>query len=344
MPDEVLLEVRGLRKSFPIRKGILRRVVAEVKAVDGVDLTINRGETVGLVGESGCGKTTAGRSILHLTPPSAGSVKLRTAIHAKGGAAEMFDVTKSSAQELKLLRRDMQIIFQDPYSSLDPRMTVGDLIGEPLLVQGIGNRSERLDRVRELLGAVGLSPDHIGRHPHEFSGGQRQRIGIARALTFNPNLIVADEPVSALDVSVQAQVINLMQDLQAEFRLTYLFIAHDLSVVRHISRRVAVMYLGRIVEYADTAALFGNPRHPYTEALMSAVPVADPDFRRARIRLQGDVPSPISPPSGCPFHPRCPYATAVCRAEVPVLRDFGNNHLASCHRVEELSLRGVGAD
>lgn len=344
MADEVLLDVRGLRKSFPIRKGLLRRVVAEVKAVDGVDLTINRGETVGLVGESGCGKTTAGRSILHLTPPTAGSVKLRTAIHAKGSSAEMFDVTEASPQELKLLRRDMQIIFQDPYSSLDPRMTVGDLIGEPLLVQGIGNRSERLDRVRTLLKAVGLGPDHIGRHPHEFSGGQRQRIGIARALTFNPNLIVADEPVSALDVSVQAQVINLMQDLQAEFGLTYLFIAHDLSVVRHISRRVAVMYLGRIVEFADTATLFANPRHPYTEALMSAVPVADPDFKRARIRLQGDVPSPISPPSGCPFHPRCPYTKAVCKTEVPVLRDFGDNHLASCHRVEELSLRGVGAD
>jgi oligopeptide/dipeptide ABC transporter ATP-binding protein len=343
MTDEVLLEVRGLRKVFPIRKGLLRRVVAEVKAVDGVDLDIVRGETVGLVGESGCGKTTAGRSILHLTRPSAGRVKLRTAIHSGGGAAEMFDVTAATPRELKLLRRDMQIIFQDPYSSLDPRMNVGDLIGEPLKVQGIGNRSERMDRVRVLLKAVGLSPDHIGRHPHEFSGGQRQRIGIARALTFNPNLIVADEPVSALDVSVQAQVINLMQDLQAEFGLTYLFIAHDLSVVRHISRRVAVMYLGRIVEFADTATLFAHPRHPYTEALMSAVPVADPDFKRARIRLQGDVPSPINPPPGCPFHPRCPYATAICRAEVPVLRDFGN-HLASCHRAEELSLRGVGAD
>ncbi|TYB83902.1 ABC transporter ATP-binding protein [Oceaniovalibus sp. ACAM 378] len=344
MTEDVLLEVRGLRKSFPIRKGLLRRVTAEVKAVDGVDLTIARGETVGLVGESGCGKTTAGRSILHLTPPTGGSVKLRTAIHANGGPAEMFDVTTASPKELKLLRRDMQIIFQDPYSSLDPRMTVGELIAEPLIVQGIGNRSERLDRVRELLKAVGLGPDHIGRHPHEFSGGQRQRIGIARALTFNPNLIIADEPVSALDVSVQAQVINLMQDLQSEFGLTYLFIAHDLSVVRHISRRVAVMYLGRIVEFADTATLFANPRHPYTEALMSAVPVADPDFQRARIRLQGDVPSPISPPPGCPFHPRCPYATAVCKAEVPVLRDFGNSHQASCHRTEELSLRGVGAD
>ena len=344
MPEETLLEVRDLRKSFPIRKGLLRRVAAEVKAVDGVDLTIARGETVGLVGESGCGKTTAGRSILHLTRPTGGRVSLRTAIHAKGGPAELFDVTRATPKQLTLLRRDMQIIFQDPYSSLDPRMTVGELIAEPLVVQGIGNRSERQDRVRALLSAVGLSPDHIGRHAHEFSGGQRQRIGIARALTFNPNLIVADEPVSALDVSVQAQVINLMQDLQSEFGLTYLFIAHDLSVVRHISRRVAVMYLGRIVEFADTATLFANPRHPYTEALLSAVPVADPDFKRTRIRLQGDVPSPISPPPGCPFHPRCPYATPVCRAEVPMLRDVGEAHQASCHRVEELSLRGVGAD
>ena len=341
-PDEVLLEVRGLRKFFPVRKGLLRRTVAEVKAVDGVDLTVRRGETLGLVGESGCGKTTTGRAVLRLTRPTDGSVRFRSSALARsGGAEEMIDVATASRRELKLLRREMQIIFQDPYSSLDPRMKVRDLISEPLRVQGVGSRAERCERVTTLLQAVGLDASHVDRYPHEFSGGQRQRIGIARALALNPKLIVADEPVSALDVSIQAQVINLLQDIQREFGLTFLFIAHDLSVVRHISNRVAVMYLGRIVELAETDRLFEQPLHPYTEALMSAVPVADPDRPRTRIRLEGDVPSPMAPPPGCPFHPRCPYAQRRCVEEVPRLREFGGGHQASCHRAEELSLRGV---
>lgn len=342
---KVLLEVEGLRKSFPVRKGLLRRTVAHVKAVDGVDFNVHQGETIGLVGESGCGKTTTGRAILRLTKPTAGRVRFRTsALSPNGSDEEMVDVARVPASHLKLLRRDMQIIFQDPYSSLDPRMTVAELVGEPMLVQGAGGRSERDDRVAFLLGAVGLDAGYAKRYPHEFSGGQRQRIGIARALALNPKLIVADEPVSALDVSIQAQVINLLQDLQEEFGLTYIFIAHDLSVVRHISDRVAVMYLGKVVEFAKTTDLYTQPKHPYTEALMSAVPIADPDAARTRIRLQGDVPSPIAPPSGCPFHPRCPYATAQCASEVPQLRAFGNGHEASCHRVEDLQLRGVGKD
>ncbi len=343
--DDALLEVRGLRKHFPVRKGPLRRIVAQVKAVDGIDLTIRRGETIGLVGESGCGKTTAGRAIVRLVDPSSGEVVYHR--HDTGAARDgdrRIDVSAATPRQLKALRRELQFIFQDPYSSLDPRMTVGDIVAEPLRVQGIGNRSERRDRVAMLMKAVGLSADHVTRYPHEFSGGQRQRIGIARALALTPQFVVADEPVSALDVSIQAQVVNLLQDLQAEFGLTYLFIAHDLSVVHHISDRVAVMYLGKLVEVAETDELFRNPRHPYTEALMSAVPVADPDFRRTRVRLQGDVPSPISPPAGCPFHPRCNYATTQCRTEVPQLRDVGGGHQASCHRVEELKLRGVGAD
>ncbi len=340
--DEILLEVKGLQKFFPVRRGLLQRVVAQVKAVDNVDLAIHKGETLGLVGESGCGKTTTGRAILRLIAPSAGEVRLKTGIFSPPGSEErMIDVGNASPRELKMLRRDMQIIFQDPYSSLDPRMTVGEIITEPLRVQGIGDRRERTERARALLHSVGLGADQMGRYSHEFSGGQRQRIGIARALALKPRLIVADEPVSALDVSIQAQVINLMQDLQAEFGLAYLFIAHDLSVVRHISDRVAVMYLGRIVEIARTDALFARPRHPYTEALLSAVPVADPDFPRARIRLQGDVPSPVAPPSGCPFHPRCAYATRQCSVEVPQLRAFDADHLASCHRAEALSLSGV---
>jgi peptide/nickel transport system ATP-binding protein len=331
-----LLEVRDLKKYFPVRKGVLQRTVAQVKAVDGVSLTIQPGETLGLVGESGCGKTTTGRAILRLIEPTSGEILFRD--KAK---ASMTDIANASLAQMKALRRDMQIIFQDPYSALNPRMNVAQIVAEPLRIQGLMSRRAREARAIELLKAVGLSADHAARFPHEFSGGQRQRIGIARALALRPQLVVADEPVSALDVSIQAQVINLLQDLQAEFGLTYLFIAHDLSVVKHISNRVAVMYLGRIVELAATSELFGNPKHPYTEALMSAVPVADPDFKVDRILLQGDVPSPVNPPAGCPFHPRCRYAQDVCKAEVPALRPSGAGHVVACHRAEELHLRGI---
>ena len=341
MAADVLLEVQRLEKHFPVRKGLLQRTVAWVKAVDDVDIVIRRGETLGLVGESGCGKTTVGRSILRLTRPTGGKVLFRSKRLAPDGADQVVDVAAAQPGEVKLLRRDMQIIFQDPYSSLDPRMTVAEIIGEPLRVQGVMGRGERRQRVLDLLRAVGLDPAHARRHPHEFSGGQRQRIGIARALALNPQLVVADEPVSALDVSIQAQVINLLQDLQEEFGLTYLFIAHDLSVVKHISDRVAVMYLGKAVELAETEEIFANPKHPYTEALLSAVPVPDPDFKLDRIRLEGDVPSPINPPSGCYFHPRCRYARDVCRAEAPAYRDVGGGHEVRCHFADELSLRGV---
>ncbi len=341
LPDEVLLQVRGLRKYFPVKRGMFRRESRPIKAVDGIDLTIKKGETISLVGESGCGKSTTGRSIMRLIEPSAGEVLFRSGVLGVEGRESVVDVATLPPAQVKALRREMQIIFQDPYSSLDPRMNVADIIGEPMRIQLPLNRDEREERVVRLLEAVGLGADHRKRFPHEFSGGQRQRIGIARALALNPRFIVADEPVSALDVSVQAQVVNLLQDLQAEFGLTYLFIAHDLSVVRHISDRVAVMYLGKVVEIADTNELFSRPQHPYTEALLSAVPVADPDFVRERIRLEGDVPNPGSPPSGCPFHPRCAYATSQCKAEVPALRETSLGHLASCHRIEELDLRGV---
>ena len=338
--DNILLEVNGLKKYFPVRKGVLRRVVAHVKAVDNIDMYIKEGETLGLVGESGCGKTTTGRSILRLVEPTAGEVLFRP---SKGGSAEAttIDVVKASRKELKGLRREMQIIFQDPYSSLNPRMTVGAIVGEPLLVHGMAKGQEREDRVRELLSAVGLKPDHMKRYPHEFSGGQRQRIGVARALALDPQLIVCDEPVSALDVSIQAQVLNLLEDLQSEFGLTYLFIAHDLSVVKHISDRVAVMYLGKIAELAETEKLFTDPKHPYTEALMSAVPVPDPDYKGERILLEGDVPSPVNPPSGCYFHPRCQYAQEICKTEAPAYRDLGGEHFVTCHFADTLNLQPV---
>jgi peptide/nickel transport system ATP-binding protein len=343
--DNILIDVKGLKKHFPVRKGILRRVVAQVKAVDGIDMYIKEGETLGLVGESGCGKTTAGRTILRLIEPTDGSVTFRSKkMAAPEEEYKDVDVVKASRKVLKSLRRDMQIIFQDPYSSLNPRMTVGAIVGEPLLVHGISKGREREDRVRELLASVGLKPDHMKRYPHEFSGGQRQRIGVARALALDPQLIIADEPVSALDVSIQAQVLNLLEGLQEEFGLTYLFIAHDLAVVKHISDRVAVMYLGRIVELCDAEELFLHPKHPYTEALMSAVPVPDPDYNVERILLEGDVPSPVNPPSGCYFHPRCRYAKEICKTEAPVYRNLGNEHFVTCHLADTLDLQPVNME
>ncbi|OGF57248.1 MAG: peptide ABC transporter ATP-binding protein [Candidatus Fraserbacteria bacterium RBG_16_55_9] len=338
--EEILLEVKALRKYFPVKRGIFRRTVAFVKAVDGIDFFIKKGETLGLVGESGCGKTTAGRTILRLIEPDPGSKIL---FHMNG---QTVDIAKLRLRQLKPLRRQMQIIFQDPYSSLNPRMTIGDIVGEPLVVHGVARGKEREARVRELLEAVGLNPAYMKRYPHEFSGGQRQRIGIARALALDPQLIICDEPVSALDVSIQAQVLNLLEDLQKEFGLTYLFIAHDLSVVRHISSRIAVMYLGKVVEMADTEELFKTPMHPYTEALLSAVPVPDPAIKMDRIILEGDVPSPVNPPSGCVFHPRCPYYAknqwATCKNDVPPLVDVtGKGHYSSCHFAKELKLQGV---
>jgi peptide/nickel transport system ATP-binding protein len=330
----VLLDVKGLKKYFPIRRGLLQRTVGQVKAVDDVTFFLNRGETLSLVGESGCGKTTIARCILRAIAPTAGQVLL-------SDNGEVLDVATVPKHRLRSLRRQMQMIFQDPFSSLNPRMTLLDIVGEPLLVHGEGNAQARTERVVELLRLVGLRPEYMRRYPHAFSGGQRQRIGIARALALNPRLVVADEPVSALDVSVQAQILNLLLDLQEKLGLTYLFVAHDLSVVKHISERVAVMYVGRIVETAPTEELFASPKHPYTAALMSAVPKPDPRLRSERIVLQGEVADPANPPPGCHFHPRCKYAQAVCRQKSPVQEEIAPNHFVSCHRASELSLRGV---
>jgi peptide/nickel transport system ATP-binding protein len=332
--NSILLEVRNLKKYFPIQRGFFRRVVGHVRAVDGVDFFIREGETLGLVGESGCGKTTTGRLILRAIKPTEGEVLFR-----KDG--EMVNITQIPKKEMKVLRREMQIIFQDPFSSLNPRMTVMDIVSEPLVIHGIAKGSELKSQVRELLEAVGLKAQHMNRYPYAFSGGQRQRIGIARALALRPKLVVADEPVSALDVSVQAQVLNLLHDLQQEFGLTYLFIAHDLSVVEHISDRVAVMYLGNIVELAAADELYANPMHPYTEALLSAVPRTDPDQVTQRILLPGDVPDPSVPPPGCKFHPRCRYARDICEVQVPVWRDLGDDHWVACHLADELDLAGI---
>lgn len=315
-----LIEVSDLRKYYPIRKGVLRRQVAQVHAVDGVSFAVNEAETLGLVGESGCGKSTVGRAVLRLIEPTAGAVKLRGR-----------DITQLGKSDLRPLRREMQIVFQDPFSSLNPRIRVGDIVGEPLKVHGIGDRRQREEKVAQLFARVGLRAAQMRNYPHQFSGGQRQRVSIARALALDPSFIVADEPVSALDVSIQAQVINLLMDLQRESRLSYLFISHNLAVVEHIAHRVAVMYLGRIVEYADKATLFTQPLHPYTEALLAAVPMPDPTLKRQKRHVGGDVPSPISPPSGCHFHPRCPYAEARCRVESPVLREVAAGHQVACH-------------
>ncbi|HZS32620.1 MAG TPA: oligopeptide/dipeptide ABC transporter ATP-binding protein [Methylomirabilota bacterium] len=335
--DEPLLRVRGLRKHFPIRRGVLRGLVGQVRAVDDVSFDLRRGETLSLVGESGCGKTTTARCILRALAPTAGEIRFR---RADGSTVDLATLPK---RRLRPLRREMQMIFQDPYSSLNPRKTLLEIVGEPLRVHGVGGRKERVDRVAALLRMVGLRPEYLRRFPHAFSGGQRQRIGIARALALSPSLVVADEPVSALDVSVQAQILNLMLDLQAELGLTYLFVAHDLSVVKHVSDRVAVMYVGRIVEVAGTEPLFRAPRHPYTEALLSAVPKPDPRLRSQRIVLEGDVADPGSPPPGCYFHPRCRYAIPACRAEAPRLDAIAPGHWVACHRARELTLRGVDA-
>jgi len=315
-----VLEAVDLKKHFPVKKGILRKTIGQVYAVDGVTFTIGEGETLGMVGESGCGKSTVARTVLRLVEPTSGSIKL-----------DGHDVTRLGKSELRPYRRQMQMIFQDPFSSLNPRMSAGDIVGEPLLVHGLAGGKEREKLVADIFDQVGLRRAQMKAYPHEFSGGQRQRISIARALALNPKLIVADEPVSALDVSIQAQVINLMMDLQREKRLSYLFIAHDLAVVEHISHRIAVMYLGKIVEYADKRTLFTNPQHPYTEALLSAVPVPNPKLKRAKRLLQGDVPSPINPPPGCTFHTRCPYAEARCKVEVPKLTEISPGHGVSCH-------------
>ncbi|HEX8700070.1 MAG TPA: dipeptide ABC transporter ATP-binding protein [Myxococcaceae bacterium] len=321
---EPLLQVRDVKTHFPVRSGVLGRVRGTVKAVDGVSFDVMRGETLGLVGESGCGKSTLGRTLLRLIDPTAGSIRF-----------EGQELTGLSQRQLRPLRRRMQLIFQDPYASLNPRMTVRDIIGEPFAIHGLAHGREREQKVLALLDLMGLPHDAMERYPHEFSGGQRQRIGIARSIAMKPDLVIADEPISALDVSIQAQIVNLLVDLQRELKLTYVFIAHDLKIVEYISTRVAVMYLGKIVELASAADLYRRPRHPYTQALLSAVPVPDPERKKTRIILQGDVPSPLSPPPGCAFHPRCPHAFERCRRETPPLYVLGNGHTAACFLAEQ---------
>lgn len=315
-----LLKVEGLKKYFPIKKGLLGKTVGQIKAVDNVSFYVNEGETLGIVGESGCGKSTTGRMLMRLLEPTEGTVEF-----------DGKELTLLTSEEMRKTRRDIQMVFQDPYASLNPRHTIEKILGEPLLVHGMRDSKERQAKIYEFLEIVGLSKYHAKRYPHQFSGGQRQRIGIARALMTNPKLIIADEPVSALDVSIQAQVLNLLKDLQSEFNLTYIFIAHDLGVVRHISDRVGVMYLGKIVEVSETEKLYANPLHPYTQALLSAVPVPDPAYEKKEILLEGDIPNPADPPTGCTFHTRCPYVMDICRKEIPQLVEMEKSHSVACH-------------
>jgi oligopeptide/dipeptide ABC transporter ATP-binding protein len=335
--QKVILEVKDLKLYFPIYRGLIRRLVGHVRAVDGVSFSLREREVLGLVGESGCGKTTVGRTILRLYNPTAGEIWYNRS------SGERINLAQISQREMKPLRRELRMIFQDPFSSLNPRLTVKDIIAEPLAIHGVAHGKEAEQRVAELMKAVGLNPALMRRYPHEFSGGQRQRIGLARTLSLNPRLIIADEPVSALDVSVQAQVLNLLQELQDRLGLTLVFIAHDLSVVEHISDRIAVMYVGKIVEMAETTELLHQPLHPYTEALLSAIPPADPDIHHDRIQLGGEVPSPAHPPSGCIFHPRCNYTQPVCSQQEPRLVEGVPGHFVSCHFAKELHLKGIGA-
>ena len=336
-----ILEVKGLKKYFPIQKGLMRRTVGYVKAVDDVNFFVREGETLGLVGESGCGKSTAGRSIIRLYEPTAGQVLFRSHMLATDGKSKLVNLIDLKPEEMKLVRKEISMVFQDPINSLNPRMTVSDIVAEPMVIHGLDMGKETEEVIIRLLERVGLRPDHLRRYPHEFSGGQRQRIGIARALSLNPSLVICDEPVSALDVSIQAQTLNLLQDLQKDFNLSYIFVAHDLSVVQHISDRVAVMYVGKVAEIASAEELYSHPLHPYTEALLSAVPKPDPLYESERIVMQGEVADPSNPPSGCYFHPRCRYAEEVCKLKTPEFRELRPDHFVACHRAEELQLEGI---
>lgn len=338
---DVLLEVKGLTKFFPIKKGFLQRVAGNVRAVDDVSFFVREGETLGLVGESGCGKTTASRTVIRLYEATAGEAYFNSNVLSSTDNPVIVNIMDLDAEDMKKIRKEMSMIFQDPINSLNPRMSIYDIVAEPLIIHGEVNNKKNEQAVTNLLERVGLRASHMRRYPHEFSGGQRQRIGIARALALNPKIIFCDEPVSALDVSIQAQTLNLLKDLQSDFNLSYVFVAHDLSVVQHISDRVAVMYVGKVAEIVETDELFNNPLHPYTEALLSAVPKPDPKYESKRIHMQGDVADPSNPPTGCYFHPRCEYAQEICKTTPPEYRELKPDHFVSCHRAEELELRGV---